>query len=158
MIKELGDFTTDLYHRVKIGEEVKVEGPYGRLAFDVNKPQIWIAGGVGVASFFAILASLKSLKTHPPVHLFYCTRGLDSHLVDELWKMARLARVKLNVIDTAVSPRLNVERIASECGDLARYEFYFCGPEAFSQTLKKELNAYRVDTERHYHEELFVMR
>ncbi len=62
MIKELGDFTTDLYHRVKIGEEVKVEGPYGRLAFDVNKPQIWIAGGVGVASFFAILASLKSLK------------------------------------------------------------------------------------------------
>ncbi|MDS1908780.1 ferredoxin reductase family protein [Vibrio parahaemolyticus] len=158
LIKELGDFTTDLYHRVKIGEDVMVEGPYGRLAFDVNKPQIWIAGGVGVASFFAILASLKSLKTHPPVHLFYCTRGLDSHLVDELWKMARLAQVKLNVIDTAVSPRLNVERIASECGDLARYEFYFCGPEAFSKTLKKELNAYRVDTERHYHEELFVMR
>ncbi len=45
--------------------------------------------------------------------------------------MARLAQVKLNVIDTAVSPRLNVERIASECGDLERYEFYFCGPEAF---------------------------
>ncbi|HHF0487631.1 TPA: ferric reductase-like transmembrane domain-containing protein [Vibrio antiquarius] len=158
LIKELGDFTTNLYQRVKASDEVVVEGPYGRLEFDVNKPQVWIAGGVGIASFFAILSSLKALKRHPPVHLFYCTRGLDSHLVDELWNAARQVQVKLNVIDTAVSPRLNVERIAKECGDLSRYELYFCGPEVFSRTLKKELEAYRFDTEHHYHEELFVMR
>lgn len=158
LIKELGDFTTNLYQRVKASDEVVVEGPYGRLEFDVNKPQVWIAGGVGIASFFAILSSLKALKRHPPVHLFYCTRGLDSHLVDELWNAARQVQVKLNVIDTAVSPRLNVERIAKECGDLSRYELYFCGPEVFSRTLKKELDAYRFDTEHHYHEELFVMR
>ncbi|WP_041853165.1 ferredoxin reductase family protein [Vibrio antiquarius] len=158
LIKELGDFTTNLYQRVKASDEVVVEGPYGRLEFDVNKPQVWVAGGVGIASFFAILSSLKALKRHPPVHLFYCTRGLDSHLVDELWNAARQAQVKLNVIDTAISPRLNVEQIAKECGDLSRYEFYFCGPEVFSRTLKKELEAYRFDTEHHYHEELFVMR
>ncbi|WP_182032984.1 ferredoxin reductase family protein [Vibrio diabolicus] len=158
LIKELGDFTTNLYQRVKAGNEVVVEGPYGRLEFDVNKPQVWIAGGVGIASFFAILSSLKALKRHPPVHLFYCTRGLDSHLVDELWNAARQAQVKLNVIDTAISPRLNVEQIAKECGDLSRYELYFCGPEVFSRTLKKELEAYRFDTEHYYHEELFLMR
>ncbi|MCR9931441.1 ferredoxin reductase family protein [Vibrio antiquarius] len=158
LIKELGDFTTNLYQRVKASDEVVVEGPYGRLEFDVNKPQVWIAGGVGIASFFAILSSLKALKIHPPVHLFYCTRGLDSHLVDELWNAAHQAQVKLNVIDTAVSPRLNVERIARECGDLSRYEFYFCGPEVFSRTLKKELEVYRFDIEHRYHEELFVMR
>ncbi|EPN4955174.1 ferredoxin reductase family protein [Vibrio diabolicus] len=158
LIKELGDFTTNLYQRVKASDEVVVEGPYGRLEFDVNKPQVWVAGGVGIASFFAILSSLKALKRHPPVHLFYCTRGLDSHLVDELWNAARQAQVKLNVIDTAISPRLNVEQIAKECGDLSRYEFYFCGPEVFSRTLKKELEVYRFDTEHHYHEELFVMR
>ncbi|KKX83289.1 ferric reductase, partial [Vibrio parahaemolyticus] len=134
-------------------EEVMVEGPYGRLAFDVNKLQIWIAGGVGVASFFAILAPLNSLKTHPPVHLFYCTRGLDRHLVDELWKMARLAHVKLNVIDTAVASRLYVQRSRRECGDFSRYEVFFFGPEAFFQKLKKELNAYCGVTERHYPEE-----
>ncbi|MFH4557228.1 ferredoxin reductase family protein [Vibrio diabolicus] len=158
LIKELGDFTTNLYQRVKASDEVVVEGPYGRLEFDVNKPQVWVAGGVGIASFFAILSSLKALKRHPPVHLFYCTRGLDSHLVDELWNAARQAQVKLNVIDTAISPRLNVEQIAKECGDLSRYEFYFCGPEVFSRTLKKELEVYRFDIEHRYHEELFVMR
>ncbi len=37
-------------------------------------------------------------------------------------------------------------------------ELYFCGPEAFSETLKQQLAAYQFDTEHHYHEELFVMR
>jgi predicted ferric reductase len=158
LIKELGDFTTGLCERVKVGDAVMLEGPYGRMAFDVNKPQIWIAGGVGIAVFFAILASLKERKSHQPVYLFYCTRGLDSHLVDELWRSAHQARVKLSVIDTLISPRLNAAHIANKCGDLSDYELYFCGPETFSETLKKQLNTYRFDTEHHYHEELFVMR
>jgi predicted ferric reductase len=49
-------------------------------------------------------------------------------------------------------------QIAAKCGDLCGYEFYFCGPEAFSKTLKTELEHYRVNVEQHYHEELFVMR
>ncbi len=38
LIKELGDFTNGLYERVKAGDAVTVEGPYGRLDFDLNKP------------------------------------------------------------------------------------------------------------------------
>ncbi|ANQ19847.1 ferric reductase-like transmembrane domain-containing protein [Vibrio natriegens] len=158
LIKELGDFTTDLCERVKAGDEVTLEGPYGRLEFDVSKPQIWIAGGVGIAVFFAILASLKERKSYQPVHLFYCTRGLDSQLVDELWRCAHHADVELSVIDTQVSPRLNAQHIVKQCGNLADYELYFCGPEAFSSALKQQLMEYRFDTEHHYHEELFVMR
>ncbi|MGR5471387.1 ferric reductase, partial [Vibrio astriarenae] len=66
--------------------------------------------------------------------------------------------VKLHVIDTLKSPRLNAERIIAQCGDLDQYETYFCGPEAFSKTLKKELDTYQFDIEKRYHEELFVMR
>lgn len=158
LIKELGDFTTGLFERIEAGDEVTLEGPYGRLEFDVSKPQIWIAGGVGIAVFFAILASLKQRRSHQPVHLFYCARGLDSHLVDELWHYAHHAEVELSVIDTQVSTRLNAKRIVKQCGDLADYELYFCGPEAFSDTLKQQLAEYQFDIEHHYHEELFVMR
>ncbi|MBR9872845.1 ferric reductase-like transmembrane domain-containing protein [Vibrio sp. J1-1] len=158
LIKELGDFTTGLCERVKVGDEVTLEGPYGRLEFDVTKPQVWVAGGVGIAVFVAILASLKQRKSHQPVHLFYCTRGLDSHLVDDLWRYAQHANVELSVIDTQVSPRLNAQRIVKQCGNLAGYELYFCGPEVFSNALKQQLIEYRFDTEHHYHEELFVMR
>ncbi len=158
LIKELGDFTTGLYERVKQGDVVTVEGPYGRLEFDLSKPQIWIAGGVGIASFFATLDALKREKNHPRIELFYCTRGVDDHLVDELWHLAHQAGVSLSVIDTMHSPRLNTQRIVSQCGHLSDYEFYFCGPEVFSKTLKKELDAHQFNIEQNYHEELFVMR
>ncbi len=158
LIKELGDFTTGLFDQVKVDDEVTLEGPYGRLEFDLTKPQIWIAGGVGIAVFFAILASLKERKSHQPVYLFYCVRGLDSHLVDELWRYAHHAEVELSVIDTQISPRLNAQRIIKQCGNLSDYELYFCGPEAFSTALKQQLAEYRFDIEHHYHEELFVMR
>ncbi|MCG9562274.1 ferric reductase-like transmembrane domain-containing protein [Vibrio chagasii] len=158
LIKELGDFTNGLYERVKAGDTVRVEGPYGRLEFDLSKPQIWVAGGVGIASFFATLEALKSEPDHPRIELFYCTRGIDEHLVDELLGSAHEVGVKLNVIDTLHSPRLNAGLIANQCGDLNDYELYFCGPELFSTSLKKELDAYQFDIEKHYHEELFVMR
>ena len=158
LIKELGDFTTGLYERVKQGDAVTVEGPYGRLEFDLSKPQIWIAGGVGIASFFATLEALKREKNHPRIELFYCTRGVDDHLVDELWHLAHQAGVSLSVIDTMHSPRLNTQRIVSQCGHLSDYEFYFCGPEVFSKTLKKELDTHQFNIEQNYHEELFVMR
>lgn len=158
LIKELGDFTNGLYERVKAGDTVRVEGPYGRLEFDLSKPQIWVAGGVGIASFFATLEALKSEPDHPRIELFYCTRGIDEHLVDELLGLAHEVGVKLNVIDTLHSPRLNAGLIANQCGDLNDYELYFCGPELFSTSLKKELDAYQFDIEKHYHEELFVMR
>ncbi len=147
-----------LYERVKIDDAVTVEGPYGRLEFDLSKPQIWIAGGVGIASFFAVLEALKGDANHLRVDLFYCSRGVDDNLVDELWSLAHQAGVRLSVIDTMHSPRLNTERIASQCGDLNDYEFYFCGPEVFSKTLKKELGIYQFNIEQSYHEELFVMR
>ncbi|MEZ9712094.1 ferric reductase-like transmembrane domain-containing protein [Vibrio cyclitrophicus] len=158
LIKELGDFTTDLYGRVNIGDGVTIEGPYGRLEFDLSKPQIWVAGGVGIASFFATLEALKIKTSHPRIELFYCTRGVDENLVDELWHLAHQVGVKLNVIDTAHSPRLNAEQILNRCGDLNDYELYFCGPELFSKSLKKELDAYQFNIEKNYYEELFVMR
>ncbi|WDG11642.1 ferric reductase-like transmembrane domain-containing protein [Vibrio campbellii] len=158
LIKELGDFTTGLYERVQPGDTVTVEGPYGRLAFDIDKPQIWIAGGVGIASFFAALEALKAQTSHQNVHLFYCDRGVDGQLVDELWHLAHEAKVKLHVIDTLKSPRLNAQRVALQCGNLNQYEMYFCGPEVFSKALKKELDAHQFNIDQSYHEELFIMR
>lgn len=92
---------------------------------------------MGIASFFAALEALKAQTSHQNVHLFYCDRGVDGQLVDELWHLAHEAKVKLHVIDTLKSPRLNAQRVALQCGNLNQYEMYFCGPEVFSKALKK---------------------
>ncbi|KQA27285.1 hypothetical protein AAY53_05905 [Vibrio metoecus] len=71
---------------------------------------------------------------------------------------ALLSQCALTIIDSSVDPRLSAEDIARRCGDLSRFQFYFCGPVAFSKSLKKALKPYQVDLPRQFHEEQFVMR
>ncbi|ERM53979.1 ferric reductase [Vibrio mimicus CAIM 1883] len=158
LIKELGDFTTGLHERLQNGESLEVEGPYGKFDFAANQPQIWIGGGVGIAPFMAGLDWLTMERSHPQVHLFFCCHQIDPNLCAELRHKAQLAGVSLTIIDSSVDPHLSADDIARRCGDLSRFEFYFCGPVAFSNSLKKALKPYRVDLSRQFHEEQFVMR
>lgn len=158
LIKELGDFTTGLHERLQNGESLEVEGPYGKFDFAANQPQIWIGGGVGIAPFMAGLDWLTMERSHPQLHLFFCCHQIDPNLCAELRHKAQLAGVSLTIIDSSVDPHLSADDIARRCGDLSRFEFYFCGPVAFSNSLKKALKAYRVDLSRQFHEEQFVMR
>ncbi|QXC56095.1 ferric reductase-like transmembrane domain-containing protein [Vibrio mimicus] len=158
LIKELGDFTTGLHERLQNGESLEVEGPYGKFDFAANQPQIWISGGVGIAPFMAGLDWLTMERSHPQVHLFFCCHQIDPNLCAELRHKAQLAGVSLTIIDSSVDPHLSADDIARQCRDLSRFEFYFCGPVAFSNSLKKALKPYRVDLSRQFHEEQFVMR
>lgn len=158
LIKELGDFTTGLHQRLQNGKSLEVEGPYGKFDFSTQQPQIWIGGGVGIAPFMAGLDWLMRERAHPPVHLFFCCHQIDPDLCAELRHKAQLAGVSLTIIDSSVDPRLSADDIARRCGDLSRFEIYFCGPIAFSNSLKKALKPYQVDLSRQFHEEQFVMR
>jgi predicted ferric reductase len=52
--KELGDYTSKLRERLKVGTAVKVEGPYGCFTFgDQTSRQIWIGAGIGITPFIA---------------------------------------------------------------------------------------------------------
>ena len=52
--------------RLSIGQEVKVEGPYGCFTFDDGRArQIWIGGGVGVTPFIARMKHLAREQADP---------------------------------------------------------------------------------------------
>ncbi|PAR32719.1 ferredoxin reductase family protein [Vibrio metoecus] len=158
LIKELGDFTTGLHDRLRHGDTLEVEGPYGKFDFATHQPQIWVGGGVGIAPFMAGLDWLAREQSHPQVYLFFCCQQVDPNLCAELRHKAQATGVALTIIDSSVDPRLSAEDIARRCGDLSRFQFYFCGPVAFSKSLKKALKPYQVDLPRQFHEEQFVMR
>ncbi len=61
--KELGDYTATLVDRLRVGQEVMVEGPYGNFTFDDDRPrQIWIGGGIGITPF---ISRMKHLARAP---------------------------------------------------------------------------------------------
>ncbi|SDH22537.1 Predicted ferric reductase [Vibrio xiamenensis] len=157
LIKELGDFTCELKTRVQCGDTLQVEGPYGRFEFDDEKPSVWIAGGVGIAAFKAILAERAKKPCEQNVRLYYCTLSPDPELIDELNTLANRANIILHVIDNRSEPKLNIERLTQEVPDLLQRSIWFCGPSGFANALKTWLTKRGFPSQR-FHCEYFEMR
>ncbi|MDE2406343.1 MAG: ferric reductase-like transmembrane domain-containing protein [Xanthomonadaceae bacterium] len=57
--KALGDYTRRLPDVLRVGQPVKVEGPYGCFTFDDEQTcQIWVGGGIGITPFLARMQQL----------------------------------------------------------------------------------------------------
>ena len=93
-IKALGDFTTSLTSTVKPGQDVLIQGPFGRFVRVGNSQEVWIAGGIGITPFLAWAHSLEIDAA--PVDLFYCVRSREqaAHL-DELEALAGANRTSI---------------------------------------------------------------
>src|SRR5690606_39071489 len=129
-IKALGDYTRGLAHRLRAGQPVQVEGPYGRFDFtrgDRHAQQIWIAGGIGITPF---LAWLESLRDHPEqavsAELHYCIRDREADpFVSRLEALcAAVPNVRLYVHALRQGGELSAEVLAAHT-DATRAEIWF---------------------------------
>lgn len=157
LIKELGDFTTRLKSQISIGQQVTIEGPYGCFNFEHRAPQIWIAGGIGIAAFKGILEERKTKHSNQEIVLYYCTKTPNIKFIDALKVQAKQAKVTLEVINNEIDPLLTVEQINDEVDSIHAYQICFCGPSQFSHALKQDLKCLNYDLN-NFHEELFEMR
>ena len=85
-IKALGPCTRHLQHLTP-GVTLRLEGPFGDfLAAAGDGPQLWLAGGIGIAPFLAVLRSrLPAQPTHL-IHLF--RHADDAGFSDEIQALA----------------------------------------------------------------------
>lgn len=162
-IKALGDYTRSLADRLQCGQQITVEGPYGR--FDLARRskrarQIWIAGGIGVTPFLAWLESLQSDPANAPaVDLHYCTRDRDTDaFVGRLQTLcAKLPAVRLHVHGSKQGETLSAESIAGTSTGRERAEVWFCGPRGLADKLRNGLQSMWRGRLR-FHQEAFEMR
>ncbi|WP_411994610.1 ferric reductase-like transmembrane domain-containing protein [Agarivorans sp. DSG3-1] len=157
MIKELGDFTANLKNRLSIGQELKIEGPYGNFDFSDSAPQLWIAGGIGIAAFTAILQQRQTMDKPPLAKLYYCSETIEAKFIEELQHLANGAQIELQIIDNSNQAFLNTDQLLREVDDLMQRSIWFCGPSKFSQCLQNDLakQGYNLNQ---FHNELFEMR
>ena len=158
IIKELGDYTRALPESLKVGDLVKIEGPYGQFTFSSNKPrQIWIGGGIGITPF---IARMKCLSRHPDgkvIDLFHTTAVFDEDAIGKLQLDAQQAKVHLHVLVDARDGYLTVERICQEVPKWKSSDIWFCGPARFGQDVRRDFCAKGFDPD-DFHQELFDMR
>ncbi|WP_180125319.1 ferric reductase-like transmembrane domain-containing protein [Rhodoferax sp. BLA1] len=158
LIKGLGDYTTLLPDRLKLGDPVHIEGPYGQFNFDSDcERQIWVGGGIGITPFVARLEELVLAPQAKPIDLFYAT-ALPYHLaIHKLKLLAREARVTLHVLVEAHDGRLTAQSICALVPDWRLGDIWFCGPARFGQALKADF-ATRGLPRKSFHDELFDLR
>lgn len=157
--KALGDHTRQLRHRLKVGQAVTVEGPYGCFNFlDGRLHQIWVGAGIGIMPF---IARLKSLAAQPvaglQVTLFHPTAVLEPEALAKLEADAQAAGVQLHVLVDGRDERLTGERIRQRVPEWAQASVWFCGPAGFGRSLAADFAAQGLPANA-FHQELFEMR
>lgn len=112
-VKALGDYTTNTVPTIAAGDVISVEGPWGAFtpAFleadgkDGSHHEIWVAGGVGIAPFYAWLESAAKRKNAAPcAKLVWCIRDRAAEpLFGRIEWLARKAGVSLHVVESKIA-------------------------------------------------------
>lgn len=158
LIKELGDYTRTLAAKLKIGDTVKLEGPYGQFNFDSPKPrQIWVAGGIGITPFVARMKALAQEPDGKPVDLIYCVSKLYEKGLSYIQQDADAAGVNLQVMYDKRDGYLTAERLCEMIPDWKNASIWFCGPAGFGDSLQADMAARGLNAD-DFHREMFEMR
>lgn len=142
VIKDLGDYTHQIGGEVRLGAQAVVEGPYGRFShrFVRGHRQVWIAGGIGIAPFLSMAASLRGGGYN--IDLFYCypTQGQAPFLEELLARAATTPGLRVHAVGEDREGSLTAKQIAARIGSLHGREFLLCGPVAMMYTLRQQLH------------------
>ncbi len=161
VVKELGDHTRRLREKLRVGQDVSVEGPYGCFTFDDSCPhQIWVGGGIGVTPF---IARMKHRAARPAdaaqtIDFFHTTIDQDENAFAKLTADAKAAGVRLHILVDSRDGRLDGERIRAAVTQWREASIWFCGPAGFGQALKADFAALGLPVQQRFHQELFAMR
>lgn len=163
LIKSLGDFTRNLSHKIRVGQPVMVEGPYGCFDFkrrNRKSHQIWIAGGIGVTPFLAWLEAIgTNTVTAPEADLYYCTRNAEQDpMVERLCELCQgFDGINLQIHDSSKGEALSAERLSIGERSTAGAEVWFCGPAGLGRAIEQGLRAAPFRLTR-FHKESFQFR
>ncbi|MDE2018557.1 MAG: ferric reductase, partial [Hyphomicrobiales bacterium] len=156
--KELGDHTSGLRGHFAPGRRVRVEGPYGRFAFDDGKArQIWVGAGIGITPFVAKMRERAGRPEDTRVDLFHVTTDVSEVALAKMRADAQAAGVRLHLSVSGQGPRFDGAGLREAAPDWKDASVWYCGPNGLAAALKRDLvgaGLHRDD----FHQELFQMR
>jgi len=141
VIKNLGNLTSKLGN-LKIGDNVKIEGPYGRFFTPNDKEEVWLAGGIGITPFLSRARTMSDQgAVNKVINLFYCVKTQsEAVFLQEFLKIAELNKnFKVFSFCSDTQGYISVEHLKNTIGELYPKEFFLCGPLVMMNSLKNQL-------------------
>ncbi|HNX10952.1 MAG TPA: ferredoxin reductase family protein [bacterium] len=153
-IKALGDFTGDLEKKIKVGDMVILEGPYGRFTLRHAKRQklALIAGGIGITPIRSLVEAGK--KENIDLKVIASFKSNQEFVFNsEIMPWAAEDTV-IHYLASDQSGRLNEAKVKELIPDYLERDFYVCGPPAMTAAIVSTLLALGVG-KKYIHQEKF---
>lgn len=126
------------------GDRVTLTGPMGAFYLRaVERPQLWLAGGTGLAPFLSMLEQLAQVGCDQPVTLYYAvTRGADLVELDRLRDLAaQIGNVTLVTILAAEDEDHDrkgfvTDHVTADDLNGGDVDVYLCGPPPMVEAVR----------------------
>ncbi|OGV78681.1 MAG: oxidoreductase [Lentisphaerae bacterium RIFOXYB12_FULL_65_16] len=154
-----GICTTWVFTLLKVGDEVRLNGPYGEFRLhDTEHEMIFIAGGSGMAPFLSFLAELQRQQSRRRIRYFFGARA-----VRDLFLLERLREFEKNLADFRFIPALSepqpgdnwdgergliTDVVGRHYPDCADKEAYLCGSPGMCDACVKVLTQHGLPADR----------
>lgn len=145
-------------NELAIGESIKFAGPIGNFTLpdDINRPVVFIAGGIGVTPFYCMIKHAIHVGLTRSITLFYGNQTVeDAAYFAELKELSlnnpqfRFVPVLANGADVAgtESGYISYEMIKKYIPDLLTPMFYVCGSPGMVNALRETLSELDIPAE-----------
>ena len=154
---------------VPMGTAVMIDGPNGEMVLhdDPARPAVFLAGGIGITPFLAMVRNAANERLSHPLYLFYSNRRPeDAAFLPELQKMEQL-NPNYRLIATMSEPEKSTERWSGETGfirremleghlpDTAKPIYYFAGPPSMTNAMRQMLEGMSISEQAMRYEEFY---
>ncbi|MEZ5741643.1 MAG: ferredoxin reductase family protein [Burkholderiaceae bacterium] len=159
-IKGLGGWTRRLSDRLVPGQNIRLEGPYGRFTFRKRvQRQVWLAGGIGITPFLAWAEALTDADHQRIALIWMVTTRAEAFAIERLTAIAaRHPGLTVHIVASAEDGRLTAQRLTALVPfRLRESELFYCGPKGSRDAILSGLRA--IDQiPRRVHVEVFEFR
>ncbi len=138
-IKSLGRDTSHLQD-LKLHQDVEVVGPFTELNLELDREQVWIGGGIGIAPFLGFLHCTQTLVT-PPIHVLHFVSRADEVMDNQDISLIRESAPSLtwqNLVNEK-GQRPNLERLDALLKNVTKPRIVICGPNPFMRMIRQHL-------------------
>lgn len=144
----------------KTGDLVELNGPMGTFYLrPIERPQLWLAGGTGLAPFLSMLELVALQGTEHPIVLYYAvTRRADlvelDRINDLVAKIGSVTVITVLAADEDTHERKGFVTDHVTVGDLngGECDVYLCGPPPMVDAVRKHFEVLGVEPENFYYE------
>lgn len=149
-----------LAERAQPGDAVTLTGPMGAFYLrPVTRPQLWLAGGTGLAPFLSMLEQLALQGSDQPVRLYYAvTRAADLVELDRVQALAaRIGKVEVITILAAAEddhPKKGfvTDHLTADDLNAGDVDVYLCGPPPMVDAVRAHFTTLGIEPANFFYE------